>query len=170
LQVNFFIPAVIAPGRVGVRVVSGDGTITIGEIQVTRVAPGLFAANADGNGVASAVVVRVKSDNSQTVEDVFRFDPVQSRFVPNPISFGPGSDRLILVLFGTGLRFALPGGVSLTLGSTSVPVDFAGANPVFIGLDQVNAEIPRTLMGSGEITISLTVEGQAANTLTMAIQ
>jgi hypothetical protein len=50
-------------------------------------------------------VLRLRADNSQSIEPVGRFDPVQNTFVAAPIDFGAATDRVYLVLFGSGLRF-----------------------------------------------------------------
>jgi len=51
-----------------------------------------------------------------------------------------------------------------------VPVVFAGAQPEFAGLDQVNISLPPSLAGSGESDVQLSVNGQVANTVTLRIQ
>lgn len=38
------------------------------------VAPALFTADASGRGLAAALVLRIKADNSQSFEPVARFD------------------------------------------------------------------------------------------------
>jgi uncharacterized protein (TIGR03437 family) len=46
-----------------------------------------------------------------------------------------------------------------------VPVSYAGPQPEYPGLDQVNVLLPRSLRGRGEVNVALTVDGKAANTL-----
>jgi hypothetical protein len=48
-------------------------------IPVAPVAPGLFAANANGRGVAAALALRVRADGSQQFEPIARFDPARKR-------------------------------------------------------------------------------------------
>ena len=40
----------------------------------------------------------------------------------------------------------------------------------FVGLDQVNVDLLRTLIGAGEVEIVLTADGKQANTVTVNIQ
>ena len=40
----------------------------------------------------------------------------------------------------------------------------------FVGLDQVNVDLLRTLIGAGEVDIVLTVDNKTANTVTLNIQ
>ena len=56
------------------------------------------------------------------------------------------------------------------MGGTTVPVQFSGAHSSLIGLDQLNALIPRSLNGRGAIDVILTVDGQAANTVRVTIR
>ena len=56
------------------------------------------------------------------------------------------------------------------IGGTSVPVEYAGAQPSYAGLDQVNLALPSSLSGSGLVNIVLTVDGQITNVVTIDIQ
>ena len=46
--------------------------------------------------------------------------------------------------------------VKVSLGGTSAEVQYAGAQGGFVGLDQLNVLVPRSLMGRGEIDAVLT--------------
>jgi endoglucanase len=167
-QINYLLPPQTVSGRLDVTVRALGNATGTGTFSIASVAPALFSSNADGRGIAAAQVVRVKLDGSQAYEAVARFDPVQNRYVAVPIDFGGNSDRLFLLLYGTGFRRA--SGASLKIGTADVAVQFAGAQPVFSGLDQVNAELPRTLMGAGEVTVLLKADGKAANAVTLAFR
>jgi uncharacterized protein (TIGR03437 family) len=75
-------------------------------------------------------------------------------------------NQTALELFGTGIRGHSPSGVTCTIGGVSVPVLYAGAQGQYPGLDQVNVSLPASLANRGEMNIVLTVDGQAANTVT----
>ncbi len=170
-QVNYQMPPGAANGLATVTITSGDGTTSTGAAQINPVAPGLFAANANGQGVAAAVAVRVKADGSQSFEPVAQFDQTQNRFVPVPIDLGPPTDIVVLVLFGTGIRNrTAQSAVNVKLGGVDAPVQYASATPGFVGLDQVNAVVSRILAGRGEIDVILTADGRAANTVRVAIR
>jgi len=47
---------------------------------------------------------------------------------------------------------------------------FADAQGGFVSLDQVNARIPRSLIGRGEVDLVLTADGKTANTVTVNIK
>ncbi|MGH9844821.1 MAG: cohesin domain-containing protein, partial [Blastocatellia bacterium] len=165
-QINFLIPPGTASGAAMITITSGAGAVSMGNVNIAAVTPGLFAANANGQGVAAAVALRFKANGTQSFEPVSRFDPALNRFVPVPIDLGPESDQVFLILFGTGIRFrsALPA-VSLQLGGSNHEVLYAGPQGDFAGLDQVNARLSRSLIGRGEIDVRLTADGQTANIL-----
>src|SRR5262245_15431782 len=103
-QINFQIPAGTWPGLGSIIVANSRGELTIGQAQINRVAPALFTANSDGQGVPAAAVLRVKADNSQQFEPVAVFDQTLNQFVPTPIDLGPDDERVFLILFGAGIR------------------------------------------------------------------
>jgi uncharacterized protein (TIGR03437 family) len=168
-QVNYLIPAGTAAGPATVTITSGNGAISTGATQIAGVAPGLFSANANGQGVAAGVVLRVR-DGMQIYEPMFEFNQAQNRFVARPISLGPATDLVYLILYGTGFRnrSALPA-VTCRIGGVDSNVIFAGAAPGFVGLDQGNVLLPRSLAGRGEVDVVLTADGKAANTVRVAI-
>ncbi|MEP7269951.1 MAG: LamG-like jellyroll fold domain-containing protein [Acidobacteriota bacterium] len=163
-QLNGQIPQGTVNGTATVTVTSSDGIVSRGQVLITNVAPGIFTANASGIGVPSAYLIRVKPGNVQTQEELLEFSDAQNRFVPKPIDLGPPADQLFLVLFGTGWRFrSALGGVSLGIGGVNSTVAFAGDQGFLAGLDQVNALLPRALIGRGEVNVNLMVDGAAAN-------
>ncbi|MEP7343346.1 MAG: NF038122 family metalloprotease [Acidobacteriota bacterium] len=170
-QVNFLIPAATAAGSATVRVVVDGTSMADGVVTINASAPSLFAANANGSGLAAAVVLRVKADNTQIFEPATQFDAAQNKFVPVPIDFGAETDRIFLLLYGSGIRgrSALTA-VSVQAGGTAALVSYAGPQSDFAGLDQINAELPRSLKGRGEITVNLTVDGRTANAVTVTIK
>ncbi len=97
--------------------------------------------------------------------------PAQNRCVPIPIDLGPESDQAFLILFGTGFRFSSSlSAVSVGIGSMDSEVLFAGAQGVFVGLDQINVRLSRSLIGRGEVDVTLMVDGKMANTVRIAIK
>lgn len=170
-QINYLAPAGTPLGRVDVLVTNAGKVVGTGTLRVEKVAPALFTANADGQGVAAAQIVRVRASGAQSYEPVAGFDPSQGKFVPLPIHFADASDRLFLLLYGTGFRdLSSPDAASLQVGAATVPLSYAGKQPEFPGLDQANAELPRTLAGAGEVAVVFKVDGKTANRLALAFR
>ncbi len=145
--------------------------IATGVAQIAAVAPGLFSANATAQGVAAASALRVRADGSQSYEVVAQFDQAQNKFVALPIDPGPATDQVFLVLFGTGIRFRSSlSAVTAKIGGADADVLYAGAHGGFVGLDQVNVRVPRSLAGRGEVDIVLMVDGRMANVVRVSIR
>ena len=173
-QINLQIPPGTATGRATLTATNAQGTSVSTNVLIERTAPGLFSANANGQGVAAAVLVRVKPDGSQIFEPILQLDQ-QNKYVPLPIDFGPdqgaNSDQLFLILFGTGWRGrTAQEKVAVQIGGVPTQVLYAGAQGEFIGEDQINVQLPRALARRGEINISVTVDGQIANLVTAAFR
>lgn len=166
VQVNFLVPSAVAPGDATVILSRADAISFHGPIRIATVAPGLFAANANGRGVAAAVAVRVDATGEQTSQIVFT---CAGTCTPTPIDLGADSDQVYLLLFGTGIR-GHTGPVSVTIGGLPAEVSYAGPQIQYLGLDQVNVLVPPSLRGRGEVEIALTVENLAANLVTVSIQ
>ena len=166
-QVNYLIPAGTAQGQATITVRAGNGNTSSGTANIEAVSPGIFAANSNGQGVAAAVVLRVKPNGEQITERVAR--PEGSAFVPVPINLTPG-DQVFLILFGTGFRFnsGLPG-ISVTIGGTQGQVAFVGPTPGFAGLDQMNVFIPQDT-ARGLVNVVVRVDGKTANTVQVQLQ
>ena len=169
-QINYLVPTGTAAGNATVAVVVNGTTIVSTVVNIAPVAPSLFAANSTGKDAAAAVILRVKGE-TQTFEPAVVFDQTLNRFVNKPIDLGPETDTVFLVLYGTGIRgFSSLSNISIKLGDVSTPPQSAAPQGEFIGLDQINVPIPRSLIGRGEVTVSLTVDGKAANPVTIAIK
>jgi uncharacterized protein (TIGR03437 family) len=168
-QVNFQIPPGTATGAATISITNNLGAVFAQTINIAATAPALFAANATGRGLAAAVALRVRADNTQSFEPVVRFE--QNQPVAVPIDLGPESDRVFLVPFGTGFRFRRDlSAVAATIGGQHAPVTFAAAQGQLIGVDQANILIPRSLAARGEVDVVLTVEGQTANVVRVNIR
>ena len=73
---------------------------------------------------------------------------------------------IAMMLFGTGLRHVSSlSTVRVKIGGEEAEVFYAGPQGDFIGLDQVNVRVPRSLSGRGEVELVLMVDGQVANTV-----
>jgi len=159
-QVNYQIPPGTALGLATVAVANEAGIEYAASVEIVSVAPGLFSASGTGQGLAAANVLRVKADGSQIYEPVTQ-----------PIDLGPETDQVYLLLYGTGIRRRSSlGAVRVSIGGTDAPVSYAGPQPEYPGLDQVNILLPRMLSGRGEVDVALRVDGKAANVVRVSVR
>ncbi|HKX29757.1 MAG TPA: SBBP repeat-containing protein [Blastocatellia bacterium] len=170
-QINYLLPSETALGQALVTIVRGEDVISAGLINVAAVRPGLFSVDANSRGLASAVVFRKRSDGTDVFEPVSRFDPENNRNVAIPIDLGPEGDEVFLLIFGTGFRGREDlSTVNAKIGGEEVEVLYVGPQSDFVGLDQANLRLPRSLAGRGDIDLALTVDGKAANAVRVNIK
>lgn len=166
-QFNYVLPAGLAEGVATLALLADGNILCIGFVQIARVSPSVFTANADGEGVPAALVVRVQPGNVQTFEPVARFDQTQQRFAPVPLDLGTENEVLVLALFGTGWRQADAKEMSVLVQkddfTIELPLEYVGPQPTLDGVAQLNARLPRTLIGKGECRIVVFGRGIAAN-------
>ncbi len=171
-QVNYLIPKDVAPGQATVTIISSDGLTSKQTITVATTAPGIFSADSTGAGFAAANVTRVKANGAQINESIVRFDTAQNKFVAVPLNLGAdqgaATDQVYLILYGTGIRNRST--VTATIGGLKADVAYAGAQGFYAGLDQINLQIPRSLIGKGETTVDLTIDGKISNSVKIHIQ
>jgi len=165
-QVNFIVPAATSLGPV--TITSGTQTATA---QIQAVAPTLFSMNGNGSGVVAATAIRTQVANQQLQSpvQVFQCD-ASGHCVSTPIDVGLDTP-VYVTLYGTGIRNRSSlAKVTVTINGISVPVLYAGPQPQYPGLDQVNISLVIGLRGAGESKLILTADGQTANTVTIDIR
>jgi len=166
-QVAFQIPAGLPSGSAKITVNSPNGSQTVSNIQIAAVAPALFTLN--GSGLAAGQAVRVGADASQTVEPIYQITTGAS-LAAKPISMGAATDKVYLSLFATGLAGVDPSTVTVTVGGVNAPVQYAGPQGTYPGVDQVNILLPASLAGKGNVNIQLMAGTIAANPVQVTIQ
>jgi uncharacterized protein (TIGR03437 family) len=152
-QVNWLVPRGVASGVATVTLAGGSATFT-GTAVIAPTAPGLYTANLTGQGPAAAQVT-----DGQTYSNTAQCSSAGNcTLVPIDLTSRP-----YLILYGTGIRGAVQANVSVKIGNIDAAVTFAGAQGAYAGLDQVNATLPSTLKGRGQLVVTVTANGQATN-------
>ncbi len=169
LQVNYQIPVGTAEGYATVTITNGNGEIFTSAVNVMGVTPGIFTANQTGSGVAAASVLYVTGTNRRS-ESTATCDTNGQNCIARQIDLNSATE-VHLELYGTGLRNNSGlANVTVTVGGVAVPVQYAGPQCCFIGLDQINLLIPKTLAGRGEVEVRLTIDSSAANPVRINIK
>lgn len=169
-QINFMVPAGLSDGPATVTVTNANGTTTIGMITIARATPGVFTANASGTGTAAGFA----TPDGINLQPIINPDGSERAIDP-----GTAARPMWLMLFATGVRNVAAANpndangvaesVVVTFNGVPATLTFAGPAPGFEGLDQINAIIPPGLAGAGQVTVRVTVGGQAANPVTFRI-
>jgi uncharacterized protein (TIGR03437 family) len=148
-QVNFRLPAGVAEGEATLVLKRAPHADVSVPLRITAVSPGLFA---------SGVVTRVRADGSRSEESV-----------TGPIRLPGPSEELYLTLYGTGIRGRRSGAVVLFDGK-GVDADYAGAQPQFAGVDQVNVKLSGEVVHSGRVAVSVRGAGVESNSVSLVFE
>jgi uncharacterized protein (TIGR03437 family) len=167
-QINLQIPPGTAAGPAQMVATRTDTVMSRGSVQIAPVAPDLFTANANGQGVAAASALRINSGGIAVAVPVFHCgsEPLSCAATPIDLGLGP----VYLTLYGTGFRGAARTDVTVTIGGLNAELLFSGAQPQFTGLDQINVVIPAALRGRGMVDIRVVAGSRTSNAVTLAIQ
>jgi trimeric autotransporter adhesin len=169
-QINAVVPFSLPANTTQQVIVQSGVALSVPEPNtVAPGAPGAFTVSGSGSG--AAIVVAVNPDGSEYL--VSTAQPAH-----------PGG---VIVIYCTGLggvQTSINAGdatplsplapvtdaVSLTLGGTAIPVEFAGLVPTLSGLYQVNAVIPEGIATGDSVQLVLTAVGLAGPPVSIAIQ
>ncbi len=169
-QVNYQVPPGTVDGPATVTVTTLDGSVFTEGVRIAAISPGLFSANANGQGVAIGLVLRIKN-GVQSYEPIARFDQAPLSWVSVPIEVGVAGEQVFLILYGTGARFVnSQANATVTIGGAPAELSFIGAQGMFVGLDQLNVGLAPSLAGRGEVDVVLTIGAQMANTVRVNIK
>src|SRR5262249_38983243 len=158
--------------RIPVELTSGDGVTSYSAVILSAVAPAVFTMDGSGQGNPAAYLVRLKNGRVQNEPLIGRDET--GRLVFKPIDLGaPGhadDERVFLVMFLSGIRRALDPNqdgnlnetVHVKLNGFDLTPSYAGPQPDFRGLEQLNVEIPRNFIGHQQLRIEIT-GGVASN-------
>jgi uncharacterized protein (TIGR03437 family) len=158
-QINYQVPPGVATGNASVTVSVNGDPVSFGTAKIAAIAPGIYSADSSGKGLAAGSVYTQHADGTSGTVAI----------TSAPIDLGTATDQVTLELFGTGVRNH-SASVTCKIGSVTAPVTYAGPQGAFVGLDQINVSAPQTLRGAGTQTIALTVDGVAANAVSVTFK
>jgi uncharacterized protein (TIGR03437 family) len=183
-QISAVVPYEVAGSSAQMTVVTGPNasgnTVTV---NLSPTSPGIFTVNFQGTG-QGIVLHNPDPDPQGTIVAPVNSIPGRATRPIRPgefmtiyaVGLGPVTPSipsgLAPVDSGNPLR-RLVGPITVRLGGQAVPaanVPFAGLNPNFVGLYQVDVQIPSGVPTGDAVSLQLvTAEGQASNTVTIAI-
>jgi uncharacterized protein (TIGR03437 family) len=169
-QLGVQIPTELAAGNATVEVVTGGQTSAAKTITIAANAPGIFSVNQSGTGQGAVLIA-----NTDTL--VAPVGSISGRDA-RPAKVGD-----FITIFCTGLGAvspALASGVPAASNTTTIPpgvtidglsalVQFSGMAPGFVGLNQVNVQVPPGTRAGDAIPVALTIGGKQSNTVTIAV-
>jgi uncharacterized protein (TIGR03437 family) len=168
-QINFQMPTGMATG-VAIFTINGTATPVTAMGAVGQVGPTLYSMTGTGSGPAAATALSISGGNPSTtsVVPLFNCGSLPCQALPIDLS---GSAPVYLTLYATGVRNRSSlDNVLVTINGISLPALYAGPQPSFAGLDQINVQLPRQLSGSGVSNVVVKVDQHQANTVTVDIR
>lgn len=178
-QINFQIPYSITAGMASVVVLRDDGVASYGSVNVSVAAPALFAADASGKGQAAAQ----NSDYSRNGDPATNPQSKRARKGDYVVLYGTGAgtqfvnasnNQPLTVKDGEAATSSpLAATTSLptaTVGGKAATVYFSGLAPGFVGLWQLNVQVPADAPSGANVEVVITFGGKTANRVTIAIE
>ena len=119
--------------------------------------------------MAAAEILRVASDGSETRDTAFARDPETDSYVAVALDLGSAGGEAFVILCGTGVRRAtVP---SAQVAGETVSIRAVGPQPGVPGVDLVElGPLPRSLIGRGEVTVTVTADGVQSNEVTLVFR
>ena len=174
-QVNGQVPFELTPGTTTQVVATAQSALAAPEqITMAAVQPGIFTVNSSGQGQGAILIANVGDTLAAPAGSI----PGRATRPAVPGEF--------LTIYCTGLGSVTdppPSGTpalsnplshtravpAVTVGGIPATVSFSGLAPGFVGLYQVNVEVPANAPADDAVPVVLTIGGVAANTVTVAI-
>jgi uncharacterized protein (TIGR03437 family) len=169
-QINFLMPQGLATGVATFTIANGTSPPVTAIGAVGQVGPTLFSIAGTGAGPAAATALSIGSGSPAVSSPVslFNCSTLPCQALPIDVS---GDAPVYLTLYGTGIRNRSSlDNVLVTINGIMLPALYAGPQPDFAGLDQINVQLTSELRGSGVSNIVIKVDQHQANTVTADIQ
>jgi len=167
-QINYLVPAGTAPGTATMNIINGTGNVPSSTAQIQTVAPALFTANENGQGVVAATAIRTIAPS--TVGGpvrVYQCLDAPGSCVSVPIDLGVDTP-IFVTFFTSGLRGrSSDSAVTVTIGNQVLTVRSIAPqddSTALAGVDLVTVGLTLALRGSGEVDVVISVDGKTSNT------
>lgn len=162
-QVSIQIPFEMAgQTTASVAVTVGGQVSNARQVNIAPAAPGFFTKNQAGTG--EAVVVHQDGVSIVSPQNPARRNEIVIFYLTGLGALNPA--------LGTGV----PAGanvatqqVSMAFGAASATIEYAGAAPGFIGLNQINVRVPVTAPLGNEVPVSISIGGRQGNAVNLAV-
>ena len=169
-QLNAFIPFEVKPNTLQQLIIERGSVLSIPvNIKIAQANPGIYTMNQSGSGQGAIVI----SGSGVLAAPAPAGRPVRR------------GESLEIYATGLGLVSNLPADgqtasttavsptvdpVTVTIGGVPTPAQFAGLTPGFVGLYQINVQVPDDVQSGGSIALTITISGKESNTVTIAIE
>lgn len=167
-QINFQVPPGIAVGTsLAVQLTKPDGSSLLTIATFVASAPGIFTLPMNGQGQGAVL----NQDNTVN----FGTNPARRGSVIQIFATGAGETTPALAAGEAAPASGNPLVLTkvqptMTIGGKNAKVQFSGMAPGFVGLWQINAEVPADVTPGFAVPLVITAAGATSNTVTIAVQ
>ncbi len=162
-QANIQIPWELT-GQTQLTVFLGDLARPQQPVKLTPFAPGIFSA--DGTGVGQGAIVDSKGKLVDASNPAMPGDIIQIYCTGLGAVRNPPPDGSAAPSNPPARTLTMP---TVRIGSGFAPVQFSGLAPGFVGLYQLNIQVPNGITGGNTIPVTISIGGVASNAVTIAI-
>jgi uncharacterized protein (TIGR03437 family) len=173
-QINFQVPWEVQGRTSAALTLAAGGTWVTATVPISSTAPAIFSTNSTGRGQGAIlltpggeIAAARGSISGRTTRPARRGEDISIYCIGlGPVSNTPrtgapaASNPLSQAL-------TLPGAL---IGNVPAAVTFAGLAPGFVGLYQVNAQIPQSALTGDAVSVVLSIGGTTSNTVTISIE
>jgi len=174
-QINFQVPwELLGQTQVSVVATVGGSSSAPQIASLLAVAPGIFSTNSSGAGQGAIQIsnTTIFAAPANSIQGALARPAQRGEFLtiycsglgdvsPRPATGAPASGNPLSNTLLTP---------SVTIGGISAPVSFAGLSPGFVGLYQVNVQVPNAAPTGGQVPVVMAIGGVGSNTVTIAVQ
>jgi uncharacterized protein (TIGR03437 family) len=167
-QVNFQVPPGAPLGdAVPVQLTRADGSTLLSTVRITATAPGIFTVLQNGQGQAAVL----NQDNQQN----FGTRPAARGSVIQIYATGGGETTPPLLPGEAAASSGNPLVITnvqptVAIGGVNAPVRFSGMAPGWVGLWQINVEVPGSVPPGSAVPLVVSSGGVTSNTATIAVE
>lgn len=164
-QVNFQLPFEVTGTSVSLILTSGGVDSTTLGVNVADTAPGIFIVNtvtAQGAVLHGLTYQPVTAANPAKPGEVISIYCAGLGAVTPPVLSGTATPN-------SGTTSNVNARVTATVGSLNATVEFAGLAPGFVGLYQVNIDVPAAVTPGSAVSVVIAANGRSSNTATIPV-
>ncbi|QQS46123.1 MAG: PD40 domain-containing protein [Acidobacteriota bacterium] len=140
-QINLVMPVGVANGDSVDFTINNNGVQSAGKIKIVDISAGVFTITGDGMGSAAAQCGTVSPDGMSFL------------LTAPPCRVGNDAQLNVLTIYGTGWRNTAS--LQVKVGDVTLSPTFAGAQPDFPGLDQINVTLSKDLADKQDLDLSV---------------
>jgi len=179
-QANFQVPSLAPLGtdRIAVRLSDTGELVAGGSLIVSSASPGLFTASQDGRGQAAARnqdnSLNSSSNPALKGSTISLYGTGQGQVSP-PVPDGtaapslPLSNTVAVATSDSKSCATTQPSMCVLMGSSFGAIQFSGLAPGFIGLWQINVQIPQDVT-AGNVPVRVLINGTPSNAVTVAVR